>query len=187
MRRLSRKEEQYFLSVVEEVAENSRFPLSKTFCQHGSTSVYAHSLKVAYAGYRAAVCWNLPVRRYELIRGALLHDYFLYDWHRQPHGKGIRNLHGFRHPEIALENAGKEYRLSERERDIIRKHMWPLTMQPPGCREAWIVTAADKYCSLLETLRLRNEKRRAVIMAGLKAASENMPAGKRAQPVTGDE
>ena len=40
-------------------------------------------------------------------------------------------------------------------KDIIKKHMWPLTIIPPACREAWIVTAADKYCSLLETLKLR--------------------------------
>jgi len=29
--------------------------------------------------------------------------------------------------------------------------MWPLTVIPPMCREAWIVTTADKYCSLMET------------------------------------
>ena len=33
--------------------------------------------------------------------------------------------------------------------------MWPLTVIPPMCREAWIVTTADKYCSLLETLYIQ--------------------------------
>ena len=60
-------------------------------------------------------------------------------------------MHGFSHPRTALKNAGREYRLSPREQDIIKKHMWPLTIVPPLCREAWIVTAADKYCSFLET------------------------------------
>jgi len=64
-------------------------------------------------------------------------------------------LHGFYHPGIALKNADQEYELTLREKDIIKKHMWPLTVVPPLCREAWIVTTADKYCSLLETLRLR--------------------------------
>ena len=56
---------------------------------------------------------------------------------------------------IALKKAQKEYDLTDREKDIIKKHMWPLTVVPPLCREAWIVTTADKYCSLLETLKLR--------------------------------
>ena len=43
------------------------------------------------------------------------------------------------------------------EKDIIKKHMWPLTIVPPVCREAWIVTMADKYCSLMETLRLHRK------------------------------
>ena len=68
----------------------------------------------------------------------------------------IHNLHGFYHPGIALRNASAEYRLTPRERDIIKKHMWPLTVVPPMCREAWIVTMADKWCSTLETLRLRH-------------------------------
>ena len=73
--------------------------------------------------------------------------------YRDPH-VGITNLHGFRHPQRALENAEKEYNLTPRERDIIVKHMWPLTVLPPTCREAWIVTTADKWCSLLETFRI---------------------------------
>lgn len=32
--------------------------------------------------------------------------------------------------------------------------MWPLTIVPPCCREAWIVTTADKWCSFLETLHM---------------------------------
>ena len=85
-------------------------------------------------------------KKAELVRGALLHDYFLYDWHNS--GREGR-LHGFYHPGIALRNAMKEYKLTPREKDIIKKHMWPLTIVPPMCREAWIVTTADKWCSLL--------------------------------------
>lgn len=96
----------------------------------------------------------LPCSERELIRGALLHDYFLYDWHDRSR-ENYQALHGFYHPGIALKNASKEYKLTLREKDIIKKHMWPLTIVPPRCREAWIVTTADKYCSILETLKLR--------------------------------
>ena len=30
--------------------------------------------------------------------------------------------------------------------------MWPLTITPPRCREAYVIVAYDKYCSLMETL-----------------------------------
>ena len=56
-----------------------------------------------------------------------------------------------------LKNASKEYDLTDREKDIIKKHMWPLTVVPPLCREAWLVTAADKYVSTIETLAMRKK------------------------------
>ena len=98
---------------------------------------------------------GIECRERELVRGALLHDYFLYDWHVKDK---THRLHGFFHPGTALANAQKEYVLSKREKNIILRHMWPLTPCPPACREAWIVTAADKYCSLRETLFLRRRR-----------------------------
>ena len=80
----------------------------------------------------------------------------MYDWHDGSAPGNIHpTLHGFYHPGIALKNAVKDYNLSKREKDIIKKHMWPLTINPPRCREAWIVCIADKYASTLETLKLK--------------------------------
>ena len=91
---------------------------------------------------------NIRIHIRQMIRGALLHDYFLYDWHKQevPH-----RFHGFTHPKTALRNAERDFDLSERECDIISKHMFPLTLVPPMHRESWIVSMADKYCALRET------------------------------------
>ena len=41
---------------------------------------------------------------------------------------------------------------SEIEKETIRRHMFPLNPIPPCCREAWIVTLADKICSGGETV-----------------------------------
>lgn len=150
-----------------DILKSSNFQGTRTDIQHGTVSVHSHCVSVAGCSLEIMEkLEKLGIRSDEraLVRGALLHDYFLYDWHRHTEFKGIRNLHGFRHPQIALENAKREYRLSRKEEEIIKKHMWPLTAVPPQCREAWIVTAADKYCSLLETLRLRNGSRRSVLL-----------------------
>ena len=64
-----------------------------------------------------------------------------------------RRIHGFTHPMTALRNADRDFDLTDTERDIIKKHMFPLTVIPPTCREGWIVCLADKYCSLYETFK----------------------------------
>lgn len=140
-----------------EILESPNFAKTSGFMQHGSMSVRQHCINVAKCSIAINEKLGIHCRKRDLIRGALLHDYFLYDWHDKDHIKSHR-LHGFYHPGVALSNANKEYVLSKREQDIIKKHMWPLTVKPPLCREAWVVTTADKYCSLLETLRIQREK-----------------------------
>ena len=48
-------------------------------------------------------------------------------------------------------NAMQDYNISDKEADIILKHMFPLTIIPPNNREAWIVCMADKICATYET------------------------------------
>lgn len=119
--------------------------------QHGATSVFRHSLYVAFVSLYWAKRLGLCVDARALVRGALLHDYFLYDWHRPGHGR----LHGFRHPSVALANAQREFALSPVEEDVIARHMFPLNLTPPKYKESWLVCGADKLCAVRETLRLR--------------------------------
>ena len=121
---------------------------TKNYIQHGSISVYAHCVNVARMSVRIAKWLPIQVNMDALVIGALLHDFFLYDWHD---GKG-RHFHGFTHPECAFRNAEKDYTLSPRVKNIIIRHMFPLTLVPPTCTEAWIVCIADKICAIEETL-----------------------------------
>mgnify|MGYP001133196900 FL=1 len=146
-----RREERQIRAEASDILESHNFKRMKEYIQHGDVTVNAHVLSVARCSIALSEYLHIRCSRRELIRGALLHDYFLYDWHI-PDEENPHKLHGFYHPGTALRNASREYRLTVREADIIRRHMWPLTVVPPGCREAWIVTAADKWCSLLETL-----------------------------------
>lgn len=141
-----------------DILESKNFLKSEEYIQHGNMSVRRHSINVAKCSLAIAKTLGIRCNKRDLIRGALLHDYFQYDWHSPEHC-GLKKLHGFYHPGIALQNAEKEYRLNPRQRDIIKKHMWPLTVVPPACREAWLVIMADKYCSLMETLYIHQGKR----------------------------
>ena len=140
----------------EDILDSENFKGTRRHIQHGNMTVHNHVIDVARYSLLINKKFRIGCNQHDLIRGALLHDYFLYDWHDKYH-RDVKHLHGFYHPGIALKNALKEYKLTEREKDIIKKHMWPLTVVPPQCREAWIVTAADKYCSLLETMKFHKE------------------------------
>lgn len=152
-----------------DILESDNFKKIAAHVQHGTMSVQEHCINVAKTSVMINRKLHANCNEKDLVRGALLHDYFLYDWHK---GDPEDNrLHGFAHPGKALRNAKKEYDLTDRQEDIIKKHMWPLTVVPPLCREAWIVTAADKYCSTLETFRLqkgRRERRRRLIKKNMK-------------------
>ena len=127
----------------------------KKFIQHGETTVFEHCLAVAKFSLLIAHflerTLNIHCDMDSLVRGALLHDYFLYDWHVRGQAKG---LHGFTHPAAALRNADRDFELNEVEKDIIVKHMFPLTPFLPSFRESFIVGLADKWCATAETFKI---------------------------------
>ncbi|MDR1249231.1 MAG: HD domain-containing protein [Treponema sp.] len=125
------------------------FSRSKEYIQHGRISVYEHSLDVAKLSF--AMGRRFKIRDVKsLVRAALLHDFFLYDWHTP---EKMWSLHGWTHPVRAAENGRKYFAISDKEASLIRTHMWPWTLfHPPLYREGWIICAADKLCSAAETL-----------------------------------
>lgn len=140
----------------------------KQFRQHGSTSTYDHVMRVARLSLAMDKHLHVGSDEQVLARAAVLHDYYLYDWHiykknwnRQMSSESerLRNLfhkHGFTHPEVAMENADRDFSLNEKERNIIRSHMWPLTFfHVPRSREAVLVCIADKICTVGEAFHRR--------------------------------
>ena len=135
---------------IRRLEETGQLSELRKFRQHGSVSVYEHSVRVAEMALKLARRFHLKVDEAALVRGALLHDYFLYDWHDPDPD---RPLHGFYHPKAALKNAERDYGVSEREADIIAHHMFPLTPLPPKTKEGALVCLADKLCAIHETVR----------------------------------
>lgn len=150
--RLTETQWKEYISCLKELLANGQIHEMKKYIQHGNTTTFTHCMVVAYYSYLVSV--NLPVRMdsRSIIRGALLHDFYLYDWHTPDKS---HRLHGFSHPGLALGNSRKYFKLNPIEEDIIAKHMWPLTLtKPPKYREALLVCMVDKICSLRETLYL---------------------------------
>ena len=120
----------------------------KHFMQHGTVSVYEHSVAVALMCLRLARLLHLRTDKRSLVRGALLHDYFLYDWHIKEKG---RPLHGTHHARRAMENAQRDFGLNHIEKNMILAHMFPLNLTLPRYRESVLLCTADKICAARET------------------------------------
>ena len=82
---LSDEQEKYFYDTLEELCRQSRLLESHRYMQHGDTSVFRHSVSVAYFSYYLALKMNAPVDIHSLVRGALLHDYFCMTGMRKMH------------------------------------------------------------------------------------------------------
>ena len=141
-----------FYATLRELAHDPVVRQMKRYPHHGSTDCFRHCLHVAYFNYKICRALNLDYKAG--IRAGMLHDLFLYDWHT--HGKETgERLHGLTHPKKALQNARKHFKLNHIEEDVIVNHMWPVTLfHFPHTREGWVIVLTDKYCGLLETLKL---------------------------------
>lgn len=166
---MTKDNEKKFHALVQDISSDMRTQQMKQFIQHGRISAYDHCMRVARMSYSIHMLLHMNCNERELIRGAFLHDYFLYDWHdgyeqvEDPdwifparYAHHLFHMHGFTHPETAMKNADRDFDLTQKEVQIIRSHMWPLTLlHPPKSREAFVVCAADKIVSLQETVMLR--------------------------------
>lgn len=143
-------DDEEFFAFVRGVIDTGRLREAANHVQHGATSTLLHCIAVAYEANALARRFGLSAaRQNEVRRAALLHDYYLYDWHD---GEKWHRLHGLRHGRFAAENARADYPdLTPDEETAIRRHMFPLTLMPPTSAVGWIVTLADKRCALRET------------------------------------
>ena len=139
------KVEEYLAEVLDKDIVKSM----KSYVQHGNTSSFDHCIKVAKLCYKIDKKFNLKSNLKDLLLGAMLHDFYLYDWHKRSLKYG---LHGYNHSKIAMENAIKYFDVNENVQSMILTHMWPLNITKiPRIKEGWILCIADKICSLKET------------------------------------
>lgn len=147
MEKILIKYDEFFLNVARPIIEHDEYQKMLVIPHHHG-SVFEHCLDVAYLSYRMASRLRLDV--VSTIRGALLHDFYLYKFKKRENrnliAEGYR--HSRNHPRIAKENALKHFELNDKELDIISNHMFPVGL--PRSFEAWITTFADKSLAVIE-------------------------------------
>lgn len=150
-----------FEAVTADILTHPLFEETRQFVHHGvENSVYEHSIAVARMAFRMACAMDWSEEDIiSVTRAALLHDFFGYDWHDEwfkrflSHYRGIHRLthmHGFVHGVLAAKRASRYFALTDRQRDAIATHMFPLTLRMPQSKEGWVVTAADKVVAARE-------------------------------------
>ena len=133
-----------------EIINSESYQQQKNFIQHGKTSVYSHERGVTMCALKIARGLKLKIDEKTLVRGALLHDYFLYDWHEKNAG---HNLHGFTHAKRAMDNANNDFGLNKIEQNMIYTHMFPLNLRIPRYKESIILCLADKIVATKESIK----------------------------------
>lgn len=146
---ITQKEYDEFKEIVLQIINSDKFKSMREIKQHRFTNCYEHSVNVATRCFIYAKKNGIKVHLPSLIRGALLHDFYLYDWRIN---KKAHLNHSYAHPRIALENAIKEFgELNKIEKDIILSHMWPITFfRFPKYKESYLVCFSDKICAIKE-------------------------------------
>ena len=131
-----------FNLLIQPIVENEEFIKTKQIKHHGLTR-YDHSRRVAYFSYLVTKFLRLDYK--ETTKAAMLHDFFTTEVENE---NAIFKLR--RHPNHAVENSQKYFNLSDKQVDIIKTHMFPVTFTPPKYLESWIVDIVDDVVSIYE-------------------------------------
>lgn len=134
-----------FVQTTGELLGSDQVRMMGRWKHHRSITTLDHSLFVAYCSYRAARALRLDASA--AARGGLLHDLYLYDSRDKSAHPGWQC---FDHPRAAARNAEQVTHLTDKERNIILSHMWPLGGALPRSPEALLVDLVDTFCAGLE-------------------------------------
>lgn len=137
-----------YLAEVKHILTNEEFLALSHYVHHQWTNRLMHSVNVSYMSWLIAK--KLGCDASAAARAGLLHDFCPYDFKlKTPTGE----RQAFYHPKAAAKNSLRTFDISDRERDAILTHMFPLGPIPRN-KEAWIITMADKLCATLEVCHI---------------------------------
>ena len=141
------RQDQDYLNIVDDLLQHDEVQQLAQYTQHHFSNRLRHSISVSYQSYTIAK--KIGADAEATARAGLLHDMFYYDWRVTKFEEGS---HAYVHPRIALQNARKITHISDKEADIIVKHMFGATIALPKYRESWIVSIVDDFAAVNEYL-----------------------------------
>ena len=144
-----------FIMIISDLLDQEKVQEMKHYRQHYNINCFEHCLFVSYNTY--LICKKYHLDYISGARAGMLHDLFLYDWRKRENGR--RGLHAYTHPKVALKHASTFLNLNDKEKDMILKHMWPVTPAFPKYKETFVITFVDKYFAVAEAfIKTNNNK-----------------------------
>lgn len=140
--KMNKYQNEEFNNIISHISTNEEFLKLKNIKHHGITR-YEHSMRVAYYSYKVTKILHLDYK--ETTEAALLHDFFQEEVDDKNFIARLR-----KHPNCALINATNNFDLNEKQMDIIKSHMFPITFTPPKYLESWIVDVVDDISAIKE-------------------------------------
>lgn len=138
-----------YFDCISDIIDCDELSRLKDITHHISTTRFQHCINVSYYGY--LICRKFRFDARSAARAGLLHDLFYYNRKEYNSLKTKNQLsHSMLHSLMAADNAAKIIDMSDLERDIIEKHMWPVTKPLPKYKESYVIMFVDKYCAVLE-------------------------------------
>lgn len=145
---MTKKEKKEFNNLVKDIIENPNFKELNNEIHHG-VSRYGHSLRVAKGVYKVTKVLHLNYE--EATRAAMLHDFF-FSYQLEENGE-CKNL--VEHQKMALLNASAYYELTNRQKNMIESHMFPLCVKLPKYKESFCLTVVDKCVAIKEQCQFK--------------------------------
>ena len=139
-----------YISLVGDLLENELVDGMKKYHHHKKINTHFHSVYVSYRVMKT--CNALGIGNTQpIVRAALLHDFYLYEWYTEKHGE----YHIFYHPKESVKNIEKYFgALTKMQKNMILSHMWPTYVERPRYLASWILTFSDKQCALEDYFHL---------------------------------
>lgn len=131
-----------FNKIIQPILSNKEFLKTQNIVHHNTTR-FDHSLRVAYYTYKVSKALKLDYK--DTTEAALLHDFFIDEVKDKNMIQRLRQ-----HPMCAVNNSLKYFDLNDKQIDIIKTHMFPVTFTPPKYLESWLVNLVDDIAAIYE-------------------------------------